>query len=74
VTAVPLLYISVLATDSFTKADGDFSSRGTTYVLSYSIFASLFKWSFAFKMLAPKKFYSILPAEPIIKYASEPLV
>lgn len=50
-TAVPLLFVQTLADNGVTSADPDFKSKGTMYVLLFTVFTSFFKWTVAYRMM-----------------------
>lgn len=50
-TAVPLLFVETLADNGVVSADPDFKSKGTMYVLLFTVFTSFFKWTVAYRMM-----------------------
>ena len=50
-TAVPLLFVHTLSQNGVTSADPDFGSKGTMYVLLFTVFTSFFKWTVAYRLM-----------------------
>lgn len=47
-TAIPLVFATVLGNDSATKKDKNFTKDAVTYVLIYTVFVTVYKWSVAY--------------------------
>ena len=48
-TAIPLTFAEVLGKSSFAKkGDSNFKSDAKTYVLIYTVFVTVYKWSVAY--------------------------
>lgn len=57
-TAIPLIFAQVLGSGSVTSADKHFQTNAVGYVLIYTVFVTVYKWSVAygyalFRMLKP---------------------
>mmetsp|Transcript_5167 Transcript_5167/g.5130 ORF Transcript_5167/g.5130 Transcript_5167/m.5130 type:complete len:327 (-) Transcript_5167:33-1013(-) len=52
-TAIPLVYASVLGNNSITKPDHHFKNKATEIVLIYTVFITVYKWTFAYGMMKP---------------------
>lgn len=50
-TAIPLVYAYVLGNSKVEGIESDFASKATAYVLVYSVFVILYKWTVAYKLL-----------------------
>lgn len=53
-TAFPLVYAIVLGTSNVTKKDHDFQDKATEYVLIYTIFIVIYKWTVAYSLMGKK--------------------
>lgn len=47
-TAIPLIYAAVLGANSITNPDKHFKSKAKEYVLIYTVFITVYKWTLAY--------------------------
>ena len=47
-TAIPLIFAGVLGNSDVTKSDDDFKQTATSYVLIYTVFITVYKWTVAY--------------------------
>ena len=47
-TAIPLIFASVLGNDSATDKDKNFTKDAVSYVLIFTVFITVYKWSVAY--------------------------
>ncbi|OMJ92440.1 hypothetical protein SteCoe_4777 [Stentor coeruleus] len=52
-TAIPLIFAQVLGSGSVTSDDKHFQTNAVGYVLIYTVFVTVYKWSVAYGMLKP---------------------
>ena len=48
-SSVPLVYAQVLTSDALNNVSGDYNSKMVSYVLIFSIFVTVSKWTLAYK-------------------------
>ena len=48
-TTVPLIYAQVLTSDALNKVSGDYNEKMVGYILIYSVFITVYKWTVAYK-------------------------
>lgn len=52
-TAIPLIFASVLGTSTLTDSDKNFKTNAISYVLIYTVFVTVYKWTIAYGMMKP---------------------
>lgn len=52
-TAIPLAYAIVLGNNSITNKSSDFKDKAMEYVLVYSVFIIIYKWTVAYRLMKP---------------------
>ena len=52
-TAIPLIFASVLGTSTITDSDKNFKTDAISYVLIYTVFVTVYKWTVAYGMMKP---------------------
>lgn len=48
-TAVPLVYAEVLTSDVLNNVSGDYNEKMVGYILIYSVFITVYKWTIAYR-------------------------
>lgn len=48
-TAIPIVFASVLGDSQLTKSDKNFGVDAITYVLIFTVFVTIYKWTIAYK-------------------------
>lgn len=57
-TAIPLVYASVLGENHVTSPDSDFKSEALEYVLIYTVFIIVYKWTVAYGLMETELMHS----------------